>query len=212
MDRKEEIIYAALALASERGLKGLSMTRIAGRVGMKAPSLYNHFKSKDEIVRAMYSCLREKAQKGRPSAWPGPEALASKSLEQLLTDALSAYLEMISDGNILQFFRVLYSERSTDPLAAQILVEETEHMLRSTSTLFYALAVHGKIKADGVDMAAMTFALTVHALVDDRMDRITAGLAEQFGEADRPYTKELIAFVRWFSAQMGGAQHEAETD
>ena len=211
MDRKEEIIYATLELASENGLKSVSMSQIAEKIGIKAPSLYNHFKSKDEIVKAMYSYLREKAQKGRASGFADPEELASKSLEQILTESLSAYLGVISDRNMMLLFRVLYTERSIDPLAAEIILDETEHMIRSTRNLFYALAVHGKMKSAGIDTAAMTFALTVHSLIDYRMDMITAGKTDRFDDDQSPYTKELIDFVKWFSTQMGGAQHEQET-
>ena len=210
MDRKEEIIYATLELASANGLKSITMSRIAEKVGIKAPSLYNHFKSKDEIVKTMYSYLREKAQKGRSSGFANPVELASKSLEQILTESLSAYLGIISDRNMLLFFRVLYSARSMDPLAAETLLEETEHMIQATRNLFYALAVHGKMKSDGIDTAAMTFALTIHSLIDYRMDMLTAGKADSFGDDHSPYTKELINFVKWFSTQVGGAQHEQE--
>ena len=210
MDRKEEIIYATLELASVNGLRSVSMSQIAEKVGIKAPSLYNHFKSKDEIVKAMYCCLREKAQKGRSSGAADPGELASKSLEQILTESLSAYLGMISDQNMMLFFRVLYTERSINPLAAEILLEETDHMISATRNLFYALAVHGKMKSEGIDTAAMTFALTVYSLIDYRMDMMTAGKTDSFGDGESPYTKELISFVRWFSAQVGGVQHEQE--
>ena len=53
MNRKEEIIYATLELASECGMKGVSMSQIAEKVGIKAPSIYNHFKSKDDIYYAV---------------------------------------------------------------------------------------------------------------------------------------------------------------
>ncbi len=212
MDRKEEIIHAALELASVNGFKSLSMSQIAKKVGIKAPSLYNHFKSKDEIVKAMYSTLREKALKGRSGDFPDPGAFASKGLEQILTESLSAYLGMILDRNMLLFFRVLYSERSINPLAAKIMLDETEHMIRATRNLFYALAVHGKMKSDGIDTAAMTFALTVHSLIDTRMDMLTAGKADSFGENQSHFTKELLAFVKWFCAQVGGRSNEQETD
>ena len=210
MDRKEEIVYATLELASANGLRSITMSQIAEKVGIKAPSLYNHFKSKNEIVKAMYSYLREKAQKGRSSGFANPDELASKSLEQILTDALSGYLSMITDRNMLLFFRVLYSARSMDPLAAEILLEETEHMIQATRNLFYALAVHRKMKSDGIDTAAMTFALTIHALIDYRMDMLTAGRADSFGDDHSPYTKELLSFVKWFSAQVGGNRYEQE--
>ncbi len=208
MERKEEIILAALELASGNGLKSISMAQIAEKVGIKAPSLYNHFKSKDEIVKAMYSFLREKAQQKRTSGFADPEEFSSKSLEQILTESLTAYLGMITDQNMLRFFRVLYSERSINPLAAEIMLEETEHMIWSTRNLFYALAVHGKMRNEGIDTAAMTFALTVHSLIDYRMDKITAGKADRFGDGKSPYTKELSEFIRWFSLQNGGDIHE----
>ncbi len=211
MERKEEIIYAALELASVNGLKSVSLSQIAEKVGMKAPSLYNHFRSKDEIVKAMYSTLREKALKGRSTGFADPGELASTGLEQILTESISGYLGMISDRNMLQFFRVLYSERSLDPLAAEIMLDETEHMIQATRNLFYALAVHGKMKSDGIDTAAVTFALTVHSLIDYRMDMLTAGKADSFGDNQSSFTKELTAFVKWFCEQVGGNRNEQET-
>ena len=208
MERKEEIILATLELASENGLKSISMAQIAEKIGIKAPSLYNHFKSKDEIVKAMYSYLRNKAQQNRSAGFADPEELSSKSLEKILSESLTAYLGMITDQNMMRFFRVLYSERSMNSLAAEIMLEETEYMIRSTRNLFYALAVHGKMKNEGVDTAAMAFALTVHSLIDYRMDKITAGKAKQFGDGDSPNTKELAEFIRWFSIQVGGENHE----
>ena len=212
MARKEEILYAALELASENGLRGVSLSRIAEKVGIKPPSLYNHFGSKDEIVKAMYSFLREKAHKGRPSDPMSPDSLAPKSLERILLDSLCVYLDMLSDRDMTMFFRVLYSERSFDPLAAGILLEETERMVQSTKQLFYALAVHGKMKREGIDTAAAAFAFTVHSLVDHRMDMITAGTADHFGEDGKPYTRELAGFVKWFSIQTGGEYNEQKAD
>ena len=208
MERKEEIILAALELASGNGLKSVSMARIAEKVSIKAPSLYNHFKSKEELIKAMYSYLREKAQQNRSSGLADPMDFASKSLEEILMESLSAYLGIISDQSMMRFFRVLYSERSINPLAAGIMLEETEHMIRSTRNLFYALAVHGKMRSEGVDTAAMTFAMTVHSLIDYQMDKITAGRADRFGDGESPYTKELSEFIRWFSIQNGGGIHE----
>lgn len=211
MNRKEEIILATLELAAANGLKSVSMSRIADRVGIKAPSLYNHFKSKDEIVSAMYVYLREKALENRSPGFADPGDLAEKSLEQILTESLRGYLGMIADPNLMLFFRVLYSERPINPLAAKIVLEETEHMLRSTKNLFYALAVHGKMKSEGADTAAMTFALTVHSLIDYGMDRITAGEADTSG-GESLYTKEMAEFIRWFCLQTGGKSNGQETD
>ena len=54
-DRKNEIIKATLELAAESGLGTVSMQQIASKVGITKASLYNHFSSRDEIVRLKVS-------------------------------------------------------------------------------------------------------------------------------------------------------------
>ena len=53
-DTKRRIMDAALELFAAHGYDAVSVEQIAGAVGIKAPSLYNHFVSKraifDEIV------------------------------------------------------------------------------------------------------------------------------------------------------------------
>ena len=203
MSRKEEILYATLELAAENGIKGVSMSQIADKVGIKAPSLYNHFKSKDEIIREMYSFLRDRAQAGGSSVPMDFSKLADKSLEEILLYSVSAYMGIVTDNYMLQFFKVLYSERATNPIAAQIIVEETERMLQSSRNLFYALVVHGKVKNVNIDTAAMTYSLTIHSLIDYRMDMLTAGKIKKFGEKGKTVPQSITDFIRWFSHQIG---------
>ena len=62
MDRKSEIIKATLELASEYGLAAVSMNQIAEKLGISKPALYKHFESREEIIKTMYSFLREQAK------------------------------------------------------------------------------------------------------------------------------------------------------
>lgn len=55
-DRKEEVLKIAFYLFAEKGYQ-LSMAEIAERVGIKTPSLYSHFKNKDEIIYLMVKKL-----------------------------------------------------------------------------------------------------------------------------------------------------------
>lgn len=52
---REEIVEAAWHLASERGIAGISLRDLAARVGMRAPSLYTYFGSKDDLYDAMFA-------------------------------------------------------------------------------------------------------------------------------------------------------------
>ena len=49
MNTKEKIIYEALNLFSTKGFDAISVRDIAKAVGIKASSLYNHFKNKQDI-------------------------------------------------------------------------------------------------------------------------------------------------------------------
>ena len=51
---RSEILDAAWATARELGLSRLTLSEVAGRVGMRAPSLYTHFGSKNDLVDAMF--------------------------------------------------------------------------------------------------------------------------------------------------------------
>jgi AcrR family transcriptional regulator len=52
---REEILAAAWELCREQGLAHLSLRELAGRVGLRAPSLYSYFDSKDAIYDAMFA-------------------------------------------------------------------------------------------------------------------------------------------------------------
>ena len=200
MSRKEEIIYAALELASEYGLKSVSLSQIAEKVGIRKPSLYNHFKSKEELVNSMYTFLRKKAQMN-VGITSGPDTFPEdKSLAEILTGSISVYFSFLTDVNMMKFLKVLYSERSISSVAAQIMLDETDRMISVTKNLFYALVVHGKMKNENVDIAALSYAMTVHSLVDRQMDMITAGLSDAIVKSELP--KEIREYIHWFCERM----------
>ena len=53
MSTKEKILDAALTLFAENGYNGTSVEQIAKAVGVKAPSLYKHYKSKEDILNSL---------------------------------------------------------------------------------------------------------------------------------------------------------------
>ncbi|MBQ1388886.1 MAG: TetR/AcrR family transcriptional regulator [Clostridia bacterium] len=53
MTTKEKILEEALTLFSKNGYDGTSVDQIAERVGIKAPSLYKHYKGKEDILNAI---------------------------------------------------------------------------------------------------------------------------------------------------------------
>ena len=66
-NRKEEIVRKAALLFKEKGYSAVTMRDIANEMGIKAASLYNHIKSKQEILAKIILSLAEEFTEGMDS-------------------------------------------------------------------------------------------------------------------------------------------------
>ena len=164
MDRKEEIIMATLELASINGLKAVSMSMIANKVGIKKPSLYKHFTSKEEIVNSMYQYLRDKA-KDKINIVPidNKVSFEGKSAYLILKSMVDSYINMTRDSNMLMFYKVIYSER--------IIVDEKEKIINATIYVFNELEKYKILHFNDLKMSAISFSMTIHGLMDYELDK-----------------------------------------
>ena len=60
MSTKQKILDEALTLFAEKGYDGTGVDLIAERVGIKGPSLYKHYKGKEEILNALIDVAEER--------------------------------------------------------------------------------------------------------------------------------------------------------
>ena len=63
MDTKKKILDVALDLFSKKGYGNVYVGQIAEGVGIKAPSLYKHYKSKQDIFEAILEEMRNRYNK-----------------------------------------------------------------------------------------------------------------------------------------------------
>lgn len=72
---RREILDAAWAIARREGLASLTLREVAARIGMRSPSLYSHFASKNAIYDAMFAQawteLSEAFDALGPASFPG---------------------------------------------------------------------------------------------------------------------------------------------
>ena len=191
MTKKEEIIEATLSLASVYGLKSLSMSQIAESVGIKKPSLYNHFDSKESLIKEMYKYIREKSKENLSlSQVDYSEYMKDKSAYQILSGYVSNYKKMVSNEKMFKFYKVIYSERTTNSDAAEIIVEETNKMIEATKMLFKYIKESKKLDIDNIDISSISFAMTIHSLIDYELDKKSIGDS---------INKDLIdEYIKWF--------------
>jgi AcrR family transcriptional regulator len=184
MNTKERILLATLELASENGLSGVSLSQIAEKVGIRKASLYSHFSAKGEIVDSLYEYLRTNAKSVlADNAIDYGEMVKGKTAPEVLHQAVKNYLVINADEKLRAFYKFILSERIFNKEAAKIMVAETEKMILATKQLFYAMQIHHVMQFANVDMAALSFAMTIHSLINYREDKLFA---------DEIETEELI--------------------
>ena len=166
-NRKEEIINATLRLESVYGLKAVSMSMIAKEVGIKKPSLYNHFSSKEQLINEMYNYLRSQAKQKTLTEMP---KLEGNDPFLILTTLVNNYIALTSEESMLMFYSIIYSERTTSSEAAKIMIVETEKMINMTKYIFKELEQKKVLNFKNLEMDAMSFAFTIHGLMDYEKD------------------------------------------
>jgi TetR/AcrR family transcriptional regulator, tetracycline repressor protein len=68
---RDEIVAAALALLDEAGLEGLTLRRLAERLGIRAPTLYWHVRDKRELLDLVAGAVMDEALAGWRDPQPG---------------------------------------------------------------------------------------------------------------------------------------------
>lgn len=124
MTTKQRITEEALILFAEKGYKGTSVKNIADAVGIKDASLYNHFKSKQEIFDSIVELILEhifglSETLGIPlygeqyvSAYGFYENLDLEGLKNLSRNAFVFYL---TDPYVSKFWRIANMEQYANP-------------------------------------------------------------------------------------------------
>ena len=193
INRKEEVVLVTLELAAEKGLANVSMSMIADKIGIKKPSLYKHFASKEEIVEAMYEYLRRQAkEKANIKPIDYSTFFEGKTVYEILQSMVWGYIQMNHQEKMLNFYKVIYSERSLNPMAAKIVAEETNKMIIATKQLFYAMEVHKLLHFTNPDMSAVSFAMTIHGIMDYQLDQSN-------GKCSYETDKNLLDdYLKWF--------------
>jgi len=89
---KQQIINQALTLFSERGYEGVSMRDIAKNVGIQAPSLYNHFESKEAIFNSIIDEMSNRYKE---------MAMTNQVPQGKMDDVVNAYVHVTTEALVM---------------------------------------------------------------------------------------------------------------
>ena len=185
---RQKILDKALELFSTRGYDAVSVGEIAEAVGIKAPSLYNHFPSKraifDAIVEAtaaQYEADTDRIDIHVQNVTQDIPAFTEITADALFEKVRQIFEYSLHDETISRFRRMMTIEQFRSPeLAALYSRRYVERVVDYHAGIFRALIAAGEIPAEDPDTLAMLYVapvLTLVAICDRQPEREAECLA-----------------------------------
>jgi len=172
-DTKQRILDKALELFSARGYDAVSVGEIAEAVGIRAPSLYNHFPGKQAIFDAIVesTAAQDEADTGRldihvQSASRDIPVFAEITEDVLYEKVRQIFAYSLHNEQISRFRRMMTIEQFRSPeLAALYSGRYVDRVLAYHAGIFRALMASGEIAAEDPDTLAMLCVAPVLTLI-----------------------------------------------
>lgn len=162
---KQIILEEALSLFAANGYDGVTVADIANAVGIKAPSLYKHYKSKQDIFDAILDKMEERYKKQVTSMqMNGMDAnkdiglFINISEGQLLEMGKGLFLYFLHDDYALKFRRMLTIEQyRNQKLSALYAKQYIDDPLSYQGMVFGFLSGAGTMKQENPQIMALHF-------------------------------------------------------
>jgi TetR/AcrR family transcriptional regulator len=116
LDTRERVLQVAQTLFAEHGYRGTSLRDIAGKIGIKAPSLLHHFPSKQQLYIAVLDRIFQGMELAAGRLLVG-KASAQDKLRQAISDSIDFIVEHPEQ------MRLLWKEWSDESGMARQLVK-----------------------------------------------------------------------------------------
>lgn len=170
---RQKILEEALSLFSEKGYEAVSVVQIAVAVGIKAPSLYKHYKSKQDIFQAILDEMDARYEKQAGAMqMNGTDAHADVALfsniseEMLVKMGKELFLYFLHDDYVCKFRKMLTIEQyHSEDLAVLCTKQYVDDPLSYQGMMFGMLSQMGVLKAESPQIMALHFYAPLYLLL-----------------------------------------------
>lgn len=173
MDTKKKILDVALTLFSEKGYGNVYVGHIADGVGIKAPSLYKHYKSKQDIFEAILDEMRKRYDKeaaylnitGNDSE-SAANIFADISEDELVKLGIGLFSFFLHDEYECKFRKMLTIEQfSNKELADLFSSQYINGPLNYQTGLLQMIILQGKMRKEDAEIMALQFYSPIYLLL-----------------------------------------------
>lgn len=204
MNTKQRILDAALTLFSQNGYANVYVGQIAEVVGIKAPSLYKHYKSKQDIFQAIldemksrYDAQAAALNMNGSNAVADANTFAAVSEDGLVRMGMGLFMYFLHDDYAQRFRKMLTVEQFRDPDLAQLFGRQyADDPLAYQALMFSMLEKNGVLKEQDPNVMAIQFYAPIYMLLTmcdrepHREAELTVLLEQHIRQFSRIYSKE----------------------
>lgn len=164
MPTKERLLYAALELISEKGYDGVGVDLIAERAGIKGPSLYRHYKGKDDIFNSLIDMVEARYVKG--FVLNNEKGNSPESMEELIENAMEKIRFTMNDDIICKTRKILAMEQFRSKRIAELTSHyHFDNLQEMYTDIFSAMMEKGLLKQGDSSLLALEFVSPVSLLI-----------------------------------------------
>ncbi|PYI52624.1 TetR/AcrR family transcriptional regulator [Paenibacillus flagellatus] len=166
---KRKIIEAAIELFSRNGFSAVSVREITKQVGIKESALYNHYKTKDEILETIYAMFREdRRQHALPPIGKLDEIVKAVPPETFLLQGFESFKQTVGDPLLVNIWRILNIEQYRDSRARDIILEDVyKGTIGFLEAAFAKMIAYGTIKPLDPRMLAFEYQYPLFAVMTE---------------------------------------------
>lgn len=169
-DTKQKILEKSLELFAKHGYSSVTVEDIAAAVGVKAPSLYNHYRSKhaifDVIVRNTVAKYAEKISMHLNEPLRDTSMYAQITADDLVRMVKNFFTHSLVDKEMCDFRKMMTIEQFRDSDLSELYSKYFVELITDYYTgVFRILISIGKIRNFDPYTLAMTFASPILMLI-----------------------------------------------
>ena len=180
MPTRERILYAALDLISEKGYDGVGVDLIAESAGLKGPSLYRHYKGKEDIFHSLIDMVESRYEEG--FGLENERGESPESMDELIENAMGRIQFTMYDDVIRKTRRILAMEQFRSERMAELTTRyHLENPQKMYANIFTDMMKKGVLKQDNPESLALEFVSPVSLLIHmyDRQPEREAEILEK---------------------------------
>lgn len=197
MDTKQRILLEALRLFSKRGYDAVSVEQIASAVGIKAPSLYKHYKSKKDIFDAIFEDTAKRYEEfiqtiSIPVTDSKQDVVVFENItaEDLVQKVKSLIKYSLHDEYISKFRKMMTIEQFRSPELSKLYSDRYVNQIQNYHTdLFTKMIEAGVLKKEDPCILAMVYDAPILVMLSE---------CDRHPEKEEECIKKLEDHVRLF--------------